>query len=181
MTPGHDNTVNLDRLGLLSGQASRQQKVVELGAIELGGHSYVAIPDPVNVQLDVSRTVAGYALRMRYSCEIDGPCMRCLRPAANRIAIDAREVDQPSLGDEDEDTEGELSSPYVTGGELALEAWGRDALVLALPEPFLCDGDCLGLCQICGEPLAGAEPGAHDHETATDPRWAALDKLKFGE
>lgn len=178
MTPGHDNTVNLDRLGLLSGQARQLKVPVELGPIELGGHRYVAVPDPAEVLLDVSRTVAGYAMRVRFTSEVDGPCMRCLEPAANTIEIDAREVDQPLIAEDGED-EGELSSPYVSGGDLALGAWTRDALVLALPDPFLCREDCAGLCPVCGEPLAGAEPGAHQHETATDPRWAALDKLKL--
>lgn len=180
MTTGHDTTVNLDRLGLLSGQASQLDKEVELGTIELGGHNYVAVPDPVAVHLDVSRTVSGYALRLRFEIEVDGPCMRCLEGAANEIEIDVREVDQPLLGEEG-DGEGELNSPYVAGGDLLLAAWARDALVLGLPDPFLCQPDCAGLCPVCGEKLAGSEPGAHDHGRATDPRWAALDKLDLGD
>lgn len=180
MTPGHDNTVNLDRLGLLSGQAKQIGATVELGKIELGGHEYTAIPDPVDVSLDVSRTVAGYALRLRFASEVSGPCMRCLEPAVNGIEIDVREVDQPLAADE-EDGDGELSSPYVIGGDLELGAWARDALVLTLPDPLLCRSDCAGLCPVCGEPLAGSQPGAHDHEAPVDSRWAVLDKLNLDD
>lgn len=180
MTLGHDDTVNLDRLGLLSGQASQIEASVTVGAIELGGHEYVAVPDPVPVRLDVSRTVAGYALRLRFRRQVSGPCMRCLEPAETVIDIDAREVDQP-LTDSDADGDGELSSPYVEGGDLALAAWARDALVLSLPDPLLCRADCAGLCPVCGELLAGAAPGAHDHAEVKDPRWAVLDSLKLDE
>ena len=177
MTLGPNSTVNLDRLGLLSGQAGQREVASEIGEIELGGHRYVAIPDPVAARVDVSRTVAGYALRLRLECEVAGPCMRCLEPANPSIEVDAREIDQVGGADEGADPDGELSSPYVVGGELDLGSWVRDALVLALPDPILCRPDCPGLCPVCGEPLAGAEPGAHEHESGIDPRWAALSRL----
>ena len=175
-------TVNLDRLGLLSGQAKQLELEVGIGSIDLGGHQYGVIPDPVSVRLDASRTVAGYALRLRFEAEVDGPCMRCLEPAAVHFPVDVREVDQPSaLDEEDEDTDGELSSPYVDGGELDISGWARDALVLDLPDPILCREECAGLCPVCGEQLAGSEPGAHDHDAGGDPRWAALRQLDLND
>jgi uncharacterized protein len=86
-----------------------------------------------------------------------------------RIDVDAREVHQPADGDE------ELESPYVAGDELRLGDWAHDALVLAMPERFLCRPDCAGLCPVCGEPLNDADPEHHEHESAPDPRW---DKLR---
>lgn len=174
--------VNLDHLGLLSGQATSREDDVAIGPIELGGHSYLALPDPITARLDVSRTVSGYALRLQFECRVEGPCMRCLDPATQTVQVDVREVDQPSAVDDGEDDpEGEMSSPYVDGGSLHLGDWARDALVLTMPEPHLCDPECEGLCPVCGERLSGAEPGAHDHEGSIDPRWAALDRLKLEE
>jgi uncharacterized protein len=49
--------------------------------------------------------------------------------------------------------------------------------VLALPQQLLCRDDCAGLCPDCGENLNDAPD--HAHERAPDPRWAALDQLKF--
>ena len=40
--------------------------------------------------------------------------------------------------------------------------------------------DCLGLCPVCGENLNEADPQAHRHEDAGDPRWAKLRDLKLG-
>ena len=59
-----------------------------------------------------------------------------------------------------------------------MHAWARDALALALPTQIVCREGCLGLCAVCGETLNHAEPG-HAHESAPDPRWAALRELKL--
>jgi uncharacterized protein len=119
----------------------------------------------------VSRTVHGWALRLRYDVELSGPCMRCLEAARSTVSVDAREVDQPGGGED-------LESPYLDRDELDLGAWARDSLALALPTQILCRADCKGLCAICGENLNEAEPG-HAHERAPDPRWAKLGELHF--
>ena len=129
-------------------------------------------PALVPVRLDVSRTTGnGYALRLRFTAELEGPCMRCLEPAAPSFEVDAREVSLPGGGEE-------LSSPYVDADEeLALAQWARDALALTLPAQISCREDCAGLCGQCGANLN--EDPEHQHEAAPDPRWAKLGELKF--
>ena len=61
--------------------------------------------------------------------------------------------------------------------ELDLGRWAHDAMALALPAQIHCRPDCAGLCPVCGESLNDAEPGAHDHESAPDPRWVKLREL----
>jgi uncharacterized protein len=97
--------------------------------------------------------------------------MRCLEGAAPGIDVDAREIDQPGGGED-------LTSPYVDGDQLDLQAWARDSLALALPAQIVCSEDCLGLCPECGENLNTAAPG-HAHERAPDPRWAKLGELRL--
>lgn len=186
--------VDLDALGLTYGDATRIDRAVPVGAVSLGGQEYAPSPPEPEVRLDVSRTSAGYALRLRFAVALDGPCFRCLEPASNRVAVDVREVDQPADGvagglpgsrpgvdegeeDEDESSAAELTSPYVESGVLDLAAWVRDALILALPNQILCREDCLGLCAYCGESLNGADPEAHDHGQNLDPRWSRLRDL----
>jgi uncharacterized protein len=113
----------------------------------------------------------GWALRLRTTVTLTGPCMRCLTPAAPSFAVDAREVDQPGGGDD-------LESPYVDDGALDLRAWLRDALVLDLPAQLVCRADCAGLCPTCGADL-NDDPD-HEHERAPDPRWAKLSELDLG-
>jgi uncharacterized protein len=173
--PALTDTLDLGRMQLLSGQGRRFDLAVHLEPFAFGDDTYPVVPDPVPVQLDISRTThSGYALRLRFEAALSGPCMRCLAPAEPVVAVDTREVDQPGGGEE-------LESPYL-GDEDVLDVsrWTRDALALALPAQILCRPDCLGLCAECGVDLNTAGP-EHHHEKAPDPRWAKLAELKLDE
>ncbi len=169
MAAEHD-TLDLARLSLGSGQGMRIDVVVDPGRLELGGHELAGEPTPARI--DVSRTAAGFAMRIRFLSELGGACVRCLEPARVEVEVDAREIDQPASLDED------LLSPYVSEGVLDLSRWAHDALALALPQQLLCRPDCSGLCQICGESLNDTEEGAHDHPRPPDPRWDKLRELQ---
>jgi uncharacterized protein len=164
--------VELDRLSLSHGEAGRLDLPVRPGGLALAGQEYATVPETIDVRLDVSRTSTGYAFRLRMPLAVEGPCMRCLDAARIEIEVDAREVDQPSTGDE------ELRSPYVEGGEIDVGRWARDAIVLALPGQLLCRADCAGLCPVCGVSLNDAERGEHRHDEGGDPRWAKLRELQ---
>ena len=171
MAPRTDS-FDLGRLKLHSGEGRKLQLEVALDPLQFGGETYAMTPAAVDAILDISRTTHhGYALRLRFDATLNGPCMRCLEPAAPVLSVDAREVNLPGGGDE-------LTSPYVNdAAELDLAAWARDALVLAVPDQILCRPECAGLCPICGENLN--EHPDHAHEREPDPRWAALRDLKL--
>jgi uncharacterized protein len=163
---------SLGRLGLSSGEGRRFDLHATLEPLELGGEPYTPNPAAVPVRLDVSRTTGnGYALRLRFKAALEGPCMRCLGPAAPEFEVDAREVNQPGSGDE-------LRSPYVDDeDDLDLRAWVRDAFALTLPAQIACTPDCKGLCPRCGANL-NDDPD-HEHEAEPDPRWAKLSEIRF--
>jgi uncharacterized protein len=165
------DTFDLGRLKLSSGEGRRLTLGVSPGTFDFGGTQYAVAPAQVDATLDVSRmTHGGYALRLRFTAELVGPCMRCLEPAAPTFEVDAREVDQAGGGEE-------LSSPYVDGEELDVASWARDAYALALPAQLLCREDCAGLCPECG--INRNEDPGHAHEREPDPRWAKLRELRF--
>jgi uncharacterized protein len=165
---------DLGALRLTVGEGRKLEPFVSLDAYMLGGERYQVVPELVPVRLDVSRTTGeGYALRLRFSATLEGPCMRCLQDAAPEFGVDAREVFQPGETDE-------LASPYVEHGVLDLRGWARDALALALPATLLCTPDCQGLCALCGADLNTAGP-EHQHAPEPDPRWARLSELRFDE
>ena len=137
-----------------------------------GGQAYAVVGDSVDARLDLSRTAAGYAVRMRFTAHVSGPCMRCLEEADVSVDVDAREVEQEGTEDE------ELRSPYIEDDQLDLASWAHDALALALPLQPLCRPDCKGLCPVCGASLNDADPDEHRHDPAPDPRWAKLRELK---
>jgi uncharacterized protein len=169
--PAPFNTIDLTTLALKPGEASTVTVDLTPAGLELGGEPYEFSPPSVPTRLDVSRTAAGHALRLRLRAALAGPCMRCLTDAEFAVEVDAREIDQPGSGDE------ELTSPYVEDGVLDVAAWAHDAIALALPQTLLCRPDCAGLCPECGVSLNDVDPETHVHEQAPDPRWSKLREL----
>ena len=150
--------VDLRRLGVRPGEELVDEHEVEIAPIELGGQRYVAVPELVPSVLTVTRAASGTAFRLRLSAQLHGPCYRCLEDAALDQPVDVREYQaEDSEGDE------ELESAYVADGRLDVSAWGRDSIVLALPDKILCMPDCAGLCPVCGKNL-NREPHGHEGE-----------------
>ncbi len=175
--PSRAHDFDLGGLRLSTGEGRRLQLAVPIDPLVFAGEPYGAEPlergsPAIPVVLDVSRMMGGgYALRLRFSAALSGPCMRCLKQAEPSVEVDAREVDRPGEGEE-------LESPYVSDETLDVAAWARDAFVLAAPAKVLCREDCAGLCPICAADLNEAGP-EHRHEAAPDPRWAKLRELKL--
>lgn len=167
--PEPTTVIDLSRLSLRHGEGKRLELPVRLAPFDLGGQEYEADPEAPTARLEVSRPSGGYALHLTFPVHLEGPCMRCLEPAALDVEVEAREVDQ--RGSEDE----ELRSPYVDDDELDIGRWAHDAAILALPSRLLCRPDCAGLCPVCGESL---NDNPHEHDAPKDPRWSALDQLK---
>jgi uncharacterized protein len=163
-------TFDLGRLQLSSGEGRRVDLELPLEPLEYGEQRYAVGGRAAQVRLDVSHTTTGWSLRLRFEVELDGPCMRCLEPAGAPVEVDAREIDQPGGGED-------LDSPYVNENELELTAWARDALALALPAQIVCSEECRGLCAVCGANLN--DDPEHAHEPDPDPRWAKLRELKL--
>lgn len=109
-----------------------------------------------------------------------GECRRCLETTAGDVVAELSEVFEP------EPVEGETYP--LERDHLDLEPVVREALALALPLAPLCD-------EACGGPDPGDHPvgveGERDEderdeegdegegEAPADPRWAALDQLRF--
>jgi uncharacterized protein len=164
--------LDLAALGLSAGEGRRLELTVAIEPLTLGGQEYRVLPDATPVVLDVSRmTGGGYAMRLRFSASLSGPCMRCLKDAAPVLEVDVREVDRPGGGEE-------LDSPYVHEDIVEVSAWAHDAFALVVPAKVLCRPDCAGLCPVCAADLNEAGPD-HGHEASLDPRWAKLRELNL--
>jgi uncharacterized protein len=166
------DTLDLDSLNLAPGGGAHFEAQVRVEPVGLGGQQYSVGADSVEARIDVSRTISGFAFRLRFDAPLAGPCMRCLADAHPLVQVDSREVEQPGEGEE-------LHTPYLEKGQLELVGWVRDALLLALPPRVLCREECRGLCSVCGADLNSVDPKEHRHETAGDPRWAKLGELEI--
>ena len=144
---------------------------MELDPFLLGGQRYEAHPETIPVDVEITQASGATVFDLRLHAKLAGPCMRCLGYADVEIDAKAREFHDPAAAPADT-----LRSDYVVEDELAVGAWARDAIALALPEQILCREDCAGLCPVCGKDL-NAEP--HEHvEERIDPRWEALESLR---
>lgn len=167
--------IDLAGLRMGPGEGRRLDVPVALDAIRLSEQGYAPEPTVPEVRLDISRMLGGgYALQLRFSTELAGPCMRCLTPTVTRIDVDVRELEQKKR-----DPEEQFDSEYVAGDELQLARWANDSFVFSLPQRILCKEDCKGLCPECGENLN--EHPDHRHEAKPDARMAALASIRFDE
>ena len=163
---------NVRNLRLRPGEEHREQLEVELPAFEFGGQRYLPVPELVPAQLVVTRATTGIVFALSFTVRLHGPCYRCLGDAVLEVPIVSREYQDLNATPEDD----EMQTPYLVDDVLDVSAWGRDAVVLALPDKILCRPDCAGLCPECGKNL-NEEPHTHEAEHG-DPRWAALEALR---
>lgn len=98
-----------------------------------------------------------------------GECRRCLGPTRGEVRVELREVFEESPI---EDETHPLADDRIDLGPVV-----QEAVALALPLAPLCREDCAG-----PDPDAhpvGVPEGAERSEPVRDPRWAALDELRF--
>ena len=162
---------SLRSVKLRSGEEYRDAVELELAPLDLAGQRYLFVPSEVPAELAISRASTGTVFQLGFQARLHGPCMRCLADAVLDVAIDAREYQATNPGSDEE-----LKTPYLADDNLDLAFWGRDAVVLALPDKILCRPDCAGLCPVCGRDL-NIEPHEHEEEPA-DSRWGALAELR---
>ena len=98
-----------------------------------------------------------------------GECRRCLKAVAGEADATLLEVFEP------EPVESETRR--LEGTTIDLEPVAREAVLLELPLAPLCTEACRGLCDQCGADRN--EDPAHAHDDPRDPRWSALDALRF--
>jgi uncharacterized protein len=136
----------------------------------------VALAAPLVVTGRLSTAGEGkYYWQARLVTVVQAECRRCLAPV--RVPL------SQSLGliFVAEDEAGEDDDCYVVprrANVLDLSEAVREELILAAPQFVECRDDCRGLCPRCGADLNAGPCGC---QRDTDPRWAALTKLRKGE
>jgi uncharacterized protein len=161
-------------LGRRAGALKELQTTVETP--EDLGIGVIGVPAGSRVELDLrlESVVEGVLVTGTATVAIHGECVRCLGTIDDTLEIDVQEL---FVYPGSEATEDEASR--LDGDLIDLEPLLRDAVVLELPLQPLCAPDCAGLCPECGANLN--DQPEHSHETAPDPRWAALARFEGGD
>jgi uncharacterized protein len=163
-------------LGRRPGAMQQTQRSVPAPAdLVIGG--VVGVPEGADIELELrlEAVMEGVLVSGTARAPLAGECVRCLDAIDSQTTVEFQELYVYPDRAEEVGAEADDDVRVVEGELLDLEPTLRDAVVLALPQAPLCRDDCPGLCPQCGARLA--DDPTHQHET-TDPRWAALTKLR---
>lgn len=133
------------------------------------------VPPDSEVVLTATAEASGADIVVTGTLAFDwtGECRRCLQPVVGHLESDLREIFEPVP------VEGETWP--LDGDAIDLGPVLHDAVLLALPLVPLCAEDCPGPdperfpATVEADPVDADEPAA----APADPRWAALDQLRF--
>jgi uncharacterized protein len=130
------------------------------------------VPDDADLLVDVTLESIDGAITVTGTVEVPwtAECRRCLNDVGGVLTVDVREVFEVKPD------EGETYP--IDGDEVDLEPVVRDAALLSLPLAPLCRPDCPGPAP---DTFPALVPDEQDDDAAVerDPRWAALDELRF--
>ena len=133
-----------------------RQLPIEVDPFVFGGTEYAVRDGVVELDLAAARVGDRVTLTGSFDTVLQGPCERCLEPAAVPFDLSGTEV---VLRGESEGFEED--EQYVSRSYLDADRWIRDLIGAALPSQILCREECKGLCPICGVNL-NEEP-EHEH------------------
>lgn len=139
------------------------------------GTSSAAVPPDGEIALDGTLEATGLDIVLTgvATAPWEGECRRCLRTVTGTITVDLREIFDPHP------VEGETW--LVDNDSIDLGPVLHDAVLLTLPLVPLCADDCAGPDPERFPTRVEEDPPDDDEASAppADPRWAALDDLKF--
>ena len=135
----------------------------------------IGFPSPMKVDGEITNT-AGY-MRMRIdACVLyQAACARCLTPVSGEFTtcLEKTVATKDSLGDLPEDKVDDYA--IIEDGFLDIDEQLYEQLEMEFPARFLCDEECLGLCQRCGKNLNDGACDCSGREV--DPRLLPLQKI----
>lgn len=126
------------------------------------------VDEPVEVTMHCESMSNGISVSGTASATWAGECRRCLAPIRERVAVEVNELYQLVPDNPD--------AYAIENDQINLLPMVRENLLLAIPLGPLCRDDCPGFCPQCGADLS--ETSCDCDTTVTDPRWAALERLK---
>jgi len=127
----------------------------------------------------LQNTLGEIRVRGHLKLVMEGPCDRCLEPAATPVDTDFDLFYRPEPKFEGHPElrieEGEVDLSFYQGDRLSLEDVLREFILLQMPMRRICRADCKGICPQCGKNRNEVDCGCQAQKL--DERWAALRNL----
>lgn len=141
------------------------------------------IPEHVDVHVELTLESQGAAVIAAglVSARWVAECRRCLRPTTGHIEVGFEEFYQPPLDASHPSDPTEDQTFRLRDRTLDLRPMLREALTLQLPLAPLCAESCVGPApdtHPVGDPNEPADADSPS-QPRRDPRWAALDQVRF--
>ena len=180
-THGDPLTFNVSGLLAEPAGAVREYRIDDV-EVDLGED--LVLVRPVSGRIRLLRTNRGLVVESDLDTALAGECARCLRPTVTDVHVGLAEEVLPTIDlasglpvtlEEGEDPE----TPRLTDHhDLELRPLVAEAISLAEPIAPLCEPDCPGLCEECGERLT---PGHAHGDGPIDPRLEALRAFRVAD
>lgn len=172
----HGDPLTFNVAGLL-GEPAGSVREYRVDDVALDPGEGLQLTRPVSGRIRLLRTNRGLVVESDLTTTLAGECARCLRPTETDVLVRLDEEVLPSIDlasgapvelEEGEDPETTRLNDHH---ELELRPLVAEAISLAEPIAPLCEPDCPGLCEECGERLT---PGHSHGDGPIDPRLEAL-------
>ena len=125
----------------------------------------------IAIAVDATSSVDGVVVHGTVTTSWSGQCRRCLVDVEGTSVSAVDDLFQQHPRHED--------AVAITADQIDLAPVVREYVLLDLPDAPLCKDDCAGICPNCG---IDRNTATCDCDTsATDPRWSALEGLKFDD
>lgn len=164
-----DDPLVVDTVELRRRTGTRRPLQVDVRQQDLAVGDAAVVDGALSLDLVVEAVTEGVVATGTVRGRWSAPCRRCLDDVEGELVVDVHEIFETSP------TEGETWPLGPDGIDLGPPV--REAVLLALP-----------LAPLCGDDCAGPAPERFPTEVAEeapagggDPRWAALDELRFDE
>ncbi len=169
--------IELDKL---DSTGSRFAHVFEVGELSLDDER-ARLTGPAEVRGSLQRGDGQARLQGTVSARVELECDRCLQLMILPLAA-TFDVEYVPAGNYETEQQAELHDQDLVqsvfdGQSIDVDDLVREQVILSLPARALCREECKGLCSVCGidKNLKDCECDSRPR----DPRWAALDDLRF--
>lgn len=175
------NQILLDTRSLTDGQIYNIDGTIDIEEVSplLGNTDLLT---PLEYSVTVIKNKNELFVNGTTKCIVSDMCYRCLQPVKTEVngGIEATYTygNINDTSSNDKELESLENVIYYVGSEIDIFDRVIEALIISLPDRFLCKKNCKGICQYCGADLNEELDHSCEHEQDIDENTSLLEHLK---